>query len=236
MMLGTQSNVRVLRELSRHGGLLSAPSLAHRSGLAASSVRSALAGLEASGIVWKVGSGRIHLYQFRAEHPLAAALGNLFEAEDLVRPFVRAPGEPLDPAQTGDGAVQEDRLILAVGAKSKILAANARARARFAEEIPCFTSADLSGPAGQWKAERKAFSVQLGGRELFPAFQFRGGKPDPAVARVLEALPPGMSQWQVAFWFVSSNPWLDGGVPSENLGKADLLVKAAHRLGEEAAG
>ena len=131
--------------------------------------------------------------------------------------------------------------------RSKIEADNARARVRFVEEVPCFTSGDLaelaghsarnrSATASRWKAEKKAFSVQLGGRELFPAFQFRDGKPDPAVARVLDALPPEMGQWQVAFWFVSSNPWLDGAIPSENIDKAASLVEAAHRLGEETAG
>ena len=121
--------------------------------------------------------------------------------------------------------------------RSKIEADNARARVRFAEEVPCFTSAELAELAGhsarnrsatgsRWKAEGKAFSVQLGGRELFPAFQFKDGKPDPAVAQVLDALPPGMSQWQVAFWFVSSNPWLDGGVPAENLARVDLARRS----------
>lgn len=131
--------------------------------------------------------------------------------------------------------------------RSKVEADNARARVKFAEMVPCLTSGELAEMAGhsarnrsatgsRWKAEKKAFSVQLGGRELFPAFQFKDGKPDPAVAQVLDALPSGMSQWQVAFWFVSSNPWLDGGVPSENLGKVAAVVEAARKLGEEAAG
>ncbi|UCI31771.1 hypothetical protein [Mesorhizobium sp. B4-1-4] len=127
--------------------------------------------------------------------------------------------------------------------RSKIEADNARARVGFVESVPCLTSADLAGLAGhnarnksatgsRWKAEKKVFSVQLRGRELFPAFQFRDGKPDPAVAQVLQALPPKMSQWQVAFWFVSSNPWLDGKVPSENLERMALVVEAARKLGE----
>lgn len=41
----------------------------------------ALDALEESGVVWKAGSGHIHLYQFRQEHPLAAALAGLLEAE-----------------------------------------------------------------------------------------------------------------------------------------------------------
>ncbi|WP_051334033.1 hypothetical protein [Mesorhizobium sp. WSM3224] len=129
--------------------------------------------------------------------------------------------------------------------RSKIEADNARARVSFVENIPCFTSADLAELAGhsarnksatgsRWKVEKKVFSVQLGGRELFPAFQFREGKPDPAVAQVLRALPQ-MSRWQIAFWFVSSNPWLDGKVPSENLDRVALIVDAARKLGEEAA-
>ena len=54
--------------------------------------------------------------------------------------------------------------------RSKIEADNARARVRFAEEVPCFTSAELAELAGhsarnrsatgsRWKAERKVFSV-----------------------------------------------------------------------------
>jgi hypothetical protein len=70
---------------------------------------------------------------------------------------------------------------------------------------------------------------------LFPAFQFTDGKPDPAVAQVLDALPSGMSQWQVAFWFVSSSPWLDGGVPLANLNRVASPLEAARKLGEEAA-
>jgi hypothetical protein len=45
-----------------------------------------------------------------------------------------------------------------------------------------------------------------------------------------------MTPWQVAFWFVSSNPWLDGGIPADRLDEAASLVEAARRLGEEAAG
>ena len=82
-ILGAEARVRVLRELSRHGGLLSAPSLVRRCRLAGSSVRSALAGLEETGIVASEGSGRIHLYRVRAEHPLATSLGSLFEAEEV---------------------------------------------------------------------------------------------------------------------------------------------------------
>ncbi|MFC3326067.1 hypothetical protein [Mesorhizobium cantuariense] len=130
--------------------------------------------------------------------------------------------------------------------RSKIEADNARARVKFAEDVPCLTSADLAELAGhnarnksatgsRWKAEKKIFSVQLRGRELFPAFQFRDGKPHPAVAQVLQALPPKMTQWQVAFWFVSSNPWLDGRVPSENLEQVASVVEAAHKLGETTA-
>ncbi len=130
--------------------------------------------------------------------------------------------------------------------RSKIEADNARARVKFVESVPCLTSADLAELAGhnarnksatgsRWKAEKKVFSVQLRGRELFPAFQFVDGKPAPAIAKVLEALPPQMSPWQVAFWFVSSNPWLDGKVPSANLGRTALVVEAARKLGEATA-
>ena len=84
VVLGSTANVRVLRELSRHGGLLSAPCLVSRSGLSSSSVHAALYRLEASDIVDRVGSGRVHLYRVRAQHPLVIALESLFEAEGLL--------------------------------------------------------------------------------------------------------------------------------------------------------
>ena len=43
LMLGTEANLRLLRELSRHGGQLSAPALVARTGLAKTSVWAGLA-------------------------------------------------------------------------------------------------------------------------------------------------------------------------------------------------
>ena len=131
--------------------------------------------------------------------------------------------------------------------RSKIEADNVRARARFAEVVPCFTSGELaeleghgaenrSATGSRWKAEKKAFSVQLGGRELFPAFQFRDGKPDWAVAQVLDALPSGMNEWQVAFWFVSSNPWLDGGGSLGKSQQSGLACRSGTQAGRGSGG
>lgn len=103
-ILGTEANVRLLRELSRHGGQLSAPSLVARSGLGKTSVWASLAALEAAGILTSAGSGRVHLYQIRSGHPLTPALHALFEAEeqrfqailDAVRAAAENCGRSLD--------------------------------------------------------------------------------------------------------------------------------------------
>jgi predicted nucleotidyltransferase len=81
-ILGTETNVRLLRELSRHGGQLSAPSLVSRTGLAKASVWAGLAALEWTGTVSVVGTGRARLYSLRADHPLKGALDALFDAEE----------------------------------------------------------------------------------------------------------------------------------------------------------
>lgn len=81
-ILGVDANVRVLRELAGHGGELAAPALVVRSGLAQSSVRTALIALEVLRIVDVLGSGRARLFRLRRGHPLAAVLGALFRAED----------------------------------------------------------------------------------------------------------------------------------------------------------
>ncbi|WP_181176922.1 winged helix-turn-helix domain-containing protein [Mesorhizobium sp. B2-6-4] len=89
IILGTDANVRLLRELSGHGGLLSSPLLADRSGLARASVWSALGTLEGIGIVSSEGTGRTRLYRFNDKHPLAATLEALFEQEALRHSNIR---------------------------------------------------------------------------------------------------------------------------------------------------
>lgn len=81
-LVGSQANVRVLRELSRHGGQLSAPRLTAQTGLAHRSVYLALSELQAMKIVDVRGSGSTWLYQFEHHHPLAGFLSALFEAEE----------------------------------------------------------------------------------------------------------------------------------------------------------
>ncbi|MEQ9330237.1 nucleotidyltransferase domain-containing protein [Thalassobaculum sp.] len=100
-ILGAKAHVRVLRELFAHGGELSAPALVRRTGLAQSSVREALMGLEPLGIVRALGQGRVRLYRVACDHPLSAPLEVLFQAEeeryqailDAIRNAVREFGD-----------------------------------------------------------------------------------------------------------------------------------------------
>lgn len=112
--------------------------------------------------------------------------------------------------------------------RADIDADNAKARIRFIERIPSFTSeqvAQLAGhqaknksqTASRWKGEGRIFSVPWRGNERYPAFQFRDGRPLPIVGEIIRALPAGLSYWEIAFWFVSANPWLDGAAPMDSL-------------------
>lgn len=96
-MLGAEANVRILRELARHGGEIAAPSLVMRTGLAQSSVRETLIGLQSMQIVEALGSGRSRLFRLRGSHPLAPAVASLFESEEArfeaVLTSVRATAE-----------------------------------------------------------------------------------------------------------------------------------------------
>ena len=74
-VLGTDTNVRLLRALASHGGLLSAPALAARTALSKGSVRTGLEALLGLGVVAVRGSGRVQLYCPAADHPLAPRVG-----------------------------------------------------------------------------------------------------------------------------------------------------------------
>ena len=120
---------------------------------------------------------------------------------------------------------------------------NAVARARFLAETPCLTSKEVAALAGhrarntsmtasRWKQAGKVFSVPRSGDDLYPTFQFRDGQPHPTIQSVLAALPARKRPWQVAFWFVSSNGWLDGASPAERLDQPDAVIAAACREAE----
>jgi hypothetical protein len=132
-------------------------------------------------------------------------------------------------------------------ARGALASDNLELRDRFIAEVAQLTSAEIGAQAGlktknlyataaRWKKVGDIFSVQHRGKEYFPAFQFRDGRPHPTVKKALAALPLRLMPWQRAFWFVSTNGWLDDKAPVDRLDDPQALVAAAEREGEEAAG
>jgi len=81
-LLGTSGSVRVLRELTRHGGELGVGVLARRTGLNPQTVRNTLAALRRTGVVEAVGQGRSVSYRVVAQHPLVSLLTRFFVEEE----------------------------------------------------------------------------------------------------------------------------------------------------------
>ena len=81
-ILASEGAVRVLRELARHGGEWSVPSLARATKLSAQAIRNVLMDLTTIGIVESVGQERVVLYRLQTAHPLRPALAHLFEEEE----------------------------------------------------------------------------------------------------------------------------------------------------------
>jgi ribosomal 50S subunit-recycling heat shock protein len=124
---------------------------------------------------------------------------------------------------------------------------NLKLRDRFVAEEAVLTSLDVGERSGhqsgnpyataaRWKKAGMIFSINHRGAEYFPAFQFRDGRPHPAIAKVLATLPRKLTPWQIAFWFVSTNGWLDGDAPKDRLEDVGKVVAAAEREGEEVMG
>lgn len=125
---------------------------------------------------------------------------------------------------------------------------NARLRADYIKGTASYTASEIqsfqsgphpknpSEPAARWKRERRLFAVAHGNIDLFPAFQFTDGAPNPAIKKVLRALPDTLSAWQTAFWFASGNGWLDGEAPQDALNSLDDVLEAARRLHQPAVG
>lgn len=158
------------------------------------------------------------------------------------------------------GSLDESRLEAAIGKLAEVLlpdeladargalaSDNLELRDRFVAEVSQLTSAEIGAQAGlttknpyataaRWKKAGDVFSVQHRGREYFPAFQFREGRPHPTIKKALATLPSRLSSWQRAFWFVSTNGWLGDKAPIDALDDPQATVAAAEREGEGVAG
>jgi hypothetical protein len=122
---------------------------------------------------------------------------------------------------------------------------NAKRRAELLQEFGALTgeqiaeersrAANRHALAARWRKEGKMLGVSYRGQTVYPGFQFDDdGRPLPAVAKVLAALPREvMSDWEVGYWWTAANGWLGGARPVDLLATApDSVVEAARRLGE----
>jgi predicted nucleotidyltransferase len=82
LMFGSEINVRVMRELSHHGGQLSARDLMHRTRLSRPPVLSALGTLTDLQIVKEVGTGHVRLFSLNRESPFFGSVKSLFKTEE----------------------------------------------------------------------------------------------------------------------------------------------------------
>jgi hypothetical protein len=118
------------------------------------------------------------------------------------------------------------------------------ARQHYLKSVPCWTSKDVadaarhvnknaSSTAHRWKSDGKIFAIPAAGkRDVYPAFQFKDGKPREVIAELLKVLEEARTPWEIAQWFVAANSWLDGDRPIDLLDdpeSRDLLIDAAEQ-------
>ncbi len=94
------------------------------------------------------------------------------------------------------------------------------------------TSATRTAVSRQ-RAAQHIFTVTVGGRTLFPAFQLtENGAPRADLAPLLSVLiDNGVQGWQLWTWLVSPTPFLSGGVPHQIAGEDPArALRAAQRF------
>lgn len=100
--LSGEGAVRIMREMSRHGGPLSPRAIADRAGLTVQGARRVLKRLATLGLIEGIGTGDRLLFQASAGHPLRPALDALFAAEaarvDAVFAAIRSAARGVTPA------------------------------------------------------------------------------------------------------------------------------------------
>jgi hypothetical protein len=72
--------------------------------------------------------------------------------------------------------------------------------------------------AQTWRDEKKIFSIDYYGIELFPDFQFHEGVPIPLVQKIILLFEAAnYSRWDIAVWFTQPTGWLDDARPVDQL-------------------
>lgn len=91
------------------------------------------------------------------------------------------------------------------------------------------TARNASATAGRWRQSGRVFAVVARNRPVYPGFQFgEDGQPLPAVAEVLRLLTGHLEGWELAAWFTTPRPELDGRRPADVLDqRTDDLAELA---------
>jgi DNA-directed RNA polymerase sigma subunit (sigma70/sigma32) len=90
------------------------------------------------------------------------------------------------------------------------------------------TASNRSALASRWHSEGRTIGVPFHGRTLYPAFQFRDGRPSPIVERAGAILRNrGLSGWSLALWFTTPSGWLWDRRPVDLLDEDPERVLAA---------
>lgn len=89
-------------------------------------------------------------------------------------------------------------------------------------------AANRSALASRWHTEGRIVTVPWRGRTLYPAFQFRDGRPLPLIGPVASALRNrGLDGWPLALWFATPSGWLHDRRPVDLLDTDPEEVLAA---------
>jgi hypothetical protein len=115
-------------------------------------------------------------------------------------------------------------------------------RNRFLETVELLTATQVgslstppANPAhnmGQfWREQGLIFAPAFDGVRLYPRFQFGpDGKPIPLVKELLTIFRShDLSDWDIAFWFIGSNGWLDGDKPIDLIESLDSETESLLR-------
>jgi hypothetical protein len=113
-------------------------------------------------------------------------------------------------------------------------------RKRFMSENKTWSSAQVARESGssarnraaiasRWVSEKRIFSLPFAGKIWFPRFQFRDGRPIPAISKVIRMFPDHSSGWDLAYFFTTPNSFIGGRKPLELLSEGSKRLESLAR-------
>lgn len=146
----------------------------------------------------------------QVEHPVEEAR----ESAEMTRTWIDWE-RAFEPAEAEEDRIKEAIARDTLEWRQQFMRVNECWTSTKVAEESTSTAKNRASIASRWLQERKIFAIKFQAQQYFPRFQFQNGTPVPVIAQVIRTFPEHANGWDLAYFFATPNPNIQGCKPLE---------------------